>query len=117
MNVVRGALVLGLLAGAGAGAHAADSVTGRWALDPSACSGLSFSDAQTPLVVTDYSVRWRGDACRIARMYKAGDTVHIQADCWGVTGERSVPVSLRPHAGKLQLRWDRVASGDLRRCD
>jgi hypothetical protein len=50
-------------------------------------------------------------------MYKTGDTVHIQADCWGLTGERSVPVSLRPHAGKLQLRWDRAVSGDLRRCD
>lgn len=68
MKVVRRALVLGLLAGAGAGAHAAESVTGRWALDPSACPGFSFSDEQTPLVVTDYSVRWRGDACRIARV-------------------------------------------------
>jgi hypothetical protein len=117
MIVVRGALVLGLLAGAGAGAHAAEKITGRWAPDPSACSGFSFSAEQSPLVVTDYSVRWRGDSCRIARMYKAGDTVHIQAECWGVSGERSVPVSLRPHAGKLQLRWDRVASGDLKRCE
>ena len=98
-------------------AHAADSVTGRWAPDPAACSGLSFSAEQSPLVVTAYAVRWRGDSCRIARMYKTGDTVHIQAECWGQSGERSVPVSLRPHAGKLQLRWDRVASGDLKRCE
>ena len=49
-------------------------------------------------------------------MYKTGDTVHIQALCCGADGERSVPVSLRPHGGRLQLRWDRVSAGDLRRC-
>lgn len=98
-------------------AQTSESVTGRWALDPSACSGFSFSSEQMPLVVTDYSVRWRGDACRIARMYKTGQDVHIQALCWGETGERSVPVSLKPHAGKLLLRWDRVAAGDLKRCE
>jgi hypothetical protein len=97
--------------------HAEEKLTGRWAVDPSACSGFAASAETMPLVVTDYAVRWRGDACRIARMYKTGDDVHIQALCWSEHGERSVPVSLRPHAGKLELRWDRVVSGDLRRCD
>jgi hypothetical protein len=97
--------------------HAAETVTGRWAVDRAACSGVSLSTESMPLVVTDYAVRWRGDACRIARMYKTGEDVHIQALCWGESGERSVPVSLRPRAGKLELRWDHVVSGDLRRCE
>jgi hypothetical protein len=96
---------------------AAETITGRWAMDPASCSGFSFSVETMPLVVTDYAVRWHGDACRIARMYKTGEDVHIQALCWGDGGERSVPVSLRPHAGKLELRWDHIVSGDLRRCE
>jgi len=93
--------------------HATDTVTGRWAADPSACS---FFGAQSPLVVTDYAVRWFGDSCRIGRMYKTGDTVHIQAFCWSQAGERSIPVSLHPHAGRLSVTWDHGARGDLRRC-
>ncbi|MFN3657772.1 MAG: hypothetical protein ACK4UO_11010 [Pseudolabrys sp.] len=95
--------------------NAAESIAGRWASDPASCSAFFFS-ANAPLVVTDYAVRWRADSCRIARMYKTGATVHIQAQCWGEGGERSVPVSLRPHGGKLELRWDRVRTGDLKRC-
>jgi hypothetical protein len=95
--------------------QASEPVTGRWAADPSACSIVSLT-AQSSLIVTDYAVRWHDDACRIARMYKTGDTVHIQADCWGNNGARSIPVSLRPHDGKLLVWWDRVASGNLQRC-
>jgi hypothetical protein len=61
-------------------------------------------------------VRWFGDSCRIGRMYKTGDTVHIQAFCWDPGGERSISVSLHPHAGRLSVVWDRGARGDLRRC-
>lgn len=100
-----------------AGAANNDKVTGRWAVDQDACSAYFFS-ANAPLVVTESSLRWRGDSCRIARMYKTGRDVHIQALCWSAEGERSVPVSLSPQAGnKLQLRWDRVVSGALKRCD
>lgn len=98
-------------------AQSDEKVSGRWAVDQDACSGFSFSVERMPLVVTDYAVRWRGDSCRIARMYKTGRDVHIQALCWSATGERSVPVSLTPHAGMLLLRWDRVMSGDLKRCE
>ena len=96
--------------------HAEELVTGRWARDPSACTGFGLTQAQSPLVVTETAVRWSDESCRIARMYKTGDTVHIQAICWGANGERSVPVSLRAHGGRLQVRWDRVVSGELRRC-
>lgn len=117
MSLKRGAAVAVVMLIIGhAGAAETDKVTGRWAVDQDACSGFFFSE-NAPLVVTDSSVRWRGDSCRIARMYKTGRDVHIQALCWGADGERSVPVSLKPHAGKLQLRWDRVVSGDLKRCE
>ena len=114
MKVLQGAALAFVLLAVGATrAPAAEPATGRWAADPAACG--SFGGARR-LVVTDTALRWRDDACRIARMYKTGDTVHIQALCWGEGGERSVPVSLRAHAGRLQLRWDRVNAGDLRRC-
>jgi len=96
--------------------QAGELVTGRWAADTSSCDGFSSFGAPSPLVVTDYAVRWHGDSCSIGRMYKTGDTVHIQALCWGETGERSVPVSLHPHAGRLSVIWDRGPHGDLQRC-
>jgi len=96
--------------------HAAEPVTGRWALDLSFCSRLFGPAAEQPLIVTESGLRWSSDACRIERSYKTGDTVHIQAMCWGDAGEKSIPVSLRPHAGRLQVTWDRGARGDLRRC-
>lgn len=118
MSLRRGVLLVSMVLLAGqAGAAETDKVTGRWAVDQDACAGFSLSVERMPLVVTDYAVRWRGDSCRIVRMYKTGRDVHIQALCWGAAGERSVPVSLSPHAGKLQLRWDRVVSGDLKRCE
>lgn len=97
-------------------AGAAESVTGRWAVDESACARFSDTPAQSALIVSERALRWSSDACRIARMYKTGDTVHIQALCWGDAGERSVPVSLRPQGGKLLVTWDRGARGALRRC-
>jgi hypothetical protein len=96
--------------------QAAETVAGRWAVDQASCTGFGGAAAQSPLVVANYAVRWSGDACRIGRMYKIGDTVHIQALCWGETGERSIPVSLHPHAGRLSVTWDRGALSDMRRC-
>jgi hypothetical protein len=116
MNGSRFAVLFVLTAAGVTSSQARETVTGRWALDPASCSGFAFSVERMPLVVTDYAVRWRAEACRIARMYKTGDTVHIQAQCWGEGGERSIPVSLRPHARRLQVTWDRATAGDLRRC-
>ena len=96
--------------------QAGESVTGRWAANPTSCEGFAGTGAESPLVVTNYAVRWSGDSCRIGRMYKTGDTVHIQAFCWGETGERSIPVSLHPHDKRLSVTWDRGALGDLQRC-
>jgi hypothetical protein len=93
--------------------HAApEPITGRWAANDEACALFGGS----PLVVSDYAVRWANDACRVGRMSKTGDTVHIQALCWGEGGERSIPVALRAHAGRLAVSWDRSRRGDLKRC-
>lgn len=96
--------------------EAAESVTGRWAIDDAACSRWFGTIADSPLVVSEHALRWSNDACRIERSYKAGDTVHLQAMCWGDAGEKSVPVSLRLQGGKLAVSWDRASRGTLRRC-
>jgi hypothetical protein len=110
--ILRLAAVI-VLASCGA-VDAGESVDGRWAADPAGCNSGLFDPS--PLVVTESSLRWHDESCRIARMYKTGNTVHIEAQCLTRDGARSVPVSLRPHAGRLELSWNRVRSGDLARC-
>lgn len=109
-------LAAAILFAALSAASAGEALTGRWAADPAWCWRVGGPAGQSPLVVTGSAVRWQDDSCRIARMYKTGDTVHIQAQCWRGGSERTVPVSLRPQGGRIQLRWDRVAAGNLRRC-
>ncbi|MDP2411942.1 MAG: hypothetical protein Q8M26_16860 [Pseudolabrys sp.] len=95
---------------------AAETIHGRWAADPAHCWGDGATPALSPLVVTSYAVRWLGDTCRVGRMYKTGETVHIQAFCWGAEGERAIPVSMQPVRGRLQVTWNRATRADLRRC-
>jgi hypothetical protein len=116
MTLVRGLALALVLATQVTASEAAETVTGRWAVDESACTGFFGPPAQSPLIVTERALRWSSDACRIERSYKAGDTVHIQAMCWSDGGEKSIPVSLRPHGGRLAVTWDRGARGELRRC-
>jgi len=117
MNVVRGAAVALVLSAANSTSiQAAETVTGRWAVDLPACTRFVGAASDLPLTVTDDALRWSDDACRIERSYKTGDTIHIQANCWGIGGVRSIPVSLRPHGGRLAVTWDRGAHGELRRC-
>jgi len=114
VGVLAGAFVMAGAMASQATSKATESVNGRWAADPAICSHMF--GAEQPLVVTESSIRWSSDACRIERTYKAGDTVHIQAMCWGDAGEKSVPVSLRAAGGKLVVTWDRGARGALGRC-
>jgi hypothetical protein len=99
----------------GSSANAGESITGRWAASPSACQGVGDVPDQS-LVVTTSAVRWLNDSCRIARIYKAGDTVHLQAVCPRAGGELSVPVRLRPSSDRLLVQWDRGPAAELRRC-
>ena len=117
MRFLRGVAVAFILSTASATAvPAAETVTGRWAVDEFACTRFFGTRAQSPLIVSESALRWSSDACRIERTYKTGDTVHIQAKCWGEGGEKSIPVSLRPQGGRLLVTWDRGARGALRRC-
>jgi len=115
MSLARAAVLAMAAAGATFGG-ATDGITGRWAVDEAACTRWFGPAAQSPLIVSEMALRWSSDACRVERTYKTGDTVHIQAMCWGDGGGRSVPVSLRREGGKLVVTWDRVARGALRRC-
>jgi hypothetical protein len=117
MNVLRCAVLLVAMSALGMAAICAeDPVIGRWAADPSFCEGAGDTQARSPLVVTNYAVRWLGDSCRIGRTYRTGDTVHIEAFCSGEAGERTIPVSLRTHGDRLAVTWDRGALADMRRC-
>ena len=110
------AVLMGLSVLNATASQAGEPVTGRWAANPSSCEGFAGAGVQSPLVVSNYAVRWQGDSCRIGRMYKTGDTIYIQAFCWSETGEKSIPVSLHPHAGRLSVTWDHGTRGDLQRC-
>ncbi len=113
MRLLAAVVVLGLGASAG---QASESVLGRWAANADSCWGGGSTPAESPFVVSSYAVRWLGDTCRVGRMYKTGETVHVQAFCWSVEGERTIPVSMTPKAGKLAVVWNRGAHADLQRC-
>jgi len=115
MRYLRELLVAALSVAAAPALAGSDPIAGRWG-DDASCNAAFFS-GDAPLTVTGYAVRLaRRSPCRVGRMYKTGDTVHIQALCWDMAGERSIPVSLRPHGGKLSVTWDRAHRADLRRC-
>ena len=118
MKFVRGRLWLWLLAAQLTASAAADSVNGRWALDESACTRYFGTAAQSPLIVSESALRWSSDACRIERTYKTGDTVHIQAKCWG-DGRREVDPGLaaparRAAGGHLGPRARAATCGAVR---
>ena len=117
MRFLAGAAALLMLGFSAPTGYAAESVNGRWAANTDSCWGGGSTPAQSPFVVSSYAVRWLGDTCRVGRMYKTGETVHLQATCWSADGERSIPVSMTPHAGKLAVVWNRGAKGNLQRCD
>ena len=96
--------------------QAAESLNGRWAADDAACWGSGETPAKSPFVVSSYAVRWLGDTCRVGRMYKTGETIHVQAFCWSAEGERTIPVSMTPRGARLAVVWNRGARGDLQRC-
>jgi len=109
------AALIALVFGATSGL-AAETVNGRWAADPAACWGGGSTPAQSAFVVSSYAVRWLGDTCRVGRMYKTGETIHLQAFCWSAEGERTIPVSMTPRADRLSVVWDRSSRGVLQRC-
>ena len=93
--------------------QAAESMTGRWAQDAAACSAAA---AKAPLIVSDTALRWGDDVCRIGAQYRTGDTLHLEAFCFGDRGKRTIPISLRLAGDRIVVTWNRVSRGELRRC-
>jgi hypothetical protein len=93
--------------------HAAESMAGRWAENAAACSTDA---AKAPLIVSDTTLRWGDDVCRIGAQYRTGDTLHLEAFCFGDGSRRAIPVSLRLHGDRIVVTWNRAARGELRRC-
>lgn len=97
-----------------ADAPAADTFVGRWAADPSACSGLGLGG--NSLVATETHLRWADASCRIGKIYRIGAAVHIQARCFGGGADRDVPVMLAPRGERLTIAWNGRPVRELRRC-
>ena len=94
--------------------QAAESMSGRWAEDATACA--AFATAKSALVVSETAIRWRDETCRTGRQYRTGDTLHVEAFCYGGSGERTIPVSLRLAGDRIVVTWARVVQGQLQRC-
>ena len=109
--------VLLCLAGASAAspAWAMDAHVGRWAINPSACTGFGNTRATAPLIVSDTALRWL-DSCRIGKSYKLGQALYIQARCVG-EGASDVPVTLDPRGrDRMRVTWAGGKTEELRRC-
>ena len=109
-------LLAALAASSATALHAAESMNGRWAADPSFCAGVGLTPAQAPLVVTNEALRWSGEICRVGRSYRTGDTLHLEALCWDKAGRHTIPVSLRLSGNRIFVVWNRAPRGELRRC-
>lgn len=95
--------------------RAAESMAGRWASDSTGCSA-SGAGANSPLIVSDYALRWSGEACRIGAQYRTGDTLHLEAFCRNGRHKRKIPISLRLAGDRIVVTWNRASRGELRRC-
>ena len=109
-GVVCGLAVAGLWCGT---ALAAEPWVGRWAVNQSACGFGGDTAATAALVVNDTSLNWYSGHCRIAKMYKLGQTAYIEAFC-SALGQ--VPVTLDPRGDRLRVSWNRAKAEELQRC-
>jgi hypothetical protein len=94
-------------------ALAAEPFDGRWAIEPSACTGTV---AGWPLVVTSQSLTWPGAICLVGSSYRVRDAWHIAARCWGEGTLSNVAIKLTMRAERLILDWPRARPEELRRC-
>ena len=106
-------VVLALGATVATASRGAESMSGRWAENAAACSAGA---ANAPLIVSDTTLRWGDEVCRIGAQYRTGDTLHLEAFCFGDASRRAIPVSLRLRGDRVVVTWNRAASGELRRC-
>jgi hypothetical protein len=97
-------------------AAAAEPIIGRWSIDPAGCSSEGDTSATAPLIVTVNSLRWFVARCKIGKMYKTGDAVHIQARCSAEGTHSSIPITLVPRGDRMAVTWDGAKVEEMRRC-
>ena len=104
-------------AGMMSSASATEAFIGRWAAKPEVCSARGGDTAATaPLIATATSVKWFVANCRIGKMYKIGQAVHLQAHCSSGGKIRSTPITLDARGDRMRVIWDGVKVEEMRRC-
>lgn len=89
---------------------------GRWAIDPEGCKIDGDTSETAPLYVTKTTLKWFVASCKIGRMYKTGETVHIQARCSAEGTTSQTPITLRPKGDRMAVTWDKSPVEEMRRC-
>ena len=97
-------------------ARAVESFIGRWAIDPASCASEGDTASTAPLYATATSVKWFVASCRIGKMYKIGQAVHLQAHCSSEGKVKSTPITLDARGDRMRVIWDGVKVGEMRRC-
>lgn len=109
-------VVIGASATCAGLARADEPWIGRWAIDPRGCAIYGDTASTSPLIVTERTLNWFAASCRIGKIYRTGDAVHIQAHCSNEGKARTIPVSLMPRGDRLAVVWDNARAGEMRRC-
>jgi hypothetical protein len=99
-----------------AGMAAAAAQEARFAFAPIACDGEAFTRRETPLILSDSSIRWFDTDCTIVGSYKVGEAWYLQARCsaWGKTS--TIPVMLELRGERLRVGWNREPIEEMQRC-
>lgn len=112
-DVILGSvLVLAMIDSAGA----KESFIGRWSIDPAGCTSEGDTASTAPLIATATTVRWFVASCRIGKMYKIGQAVHLQAHCSNEGKIVSTPITLDARGDRMRVTWDGVKVEEMRRC-
>src|SRR5262245_39369758 len=98
------------------GAQAEEAFVGRWAIDPAGCTVDGDTSATAPLYATPTSLKWFVAQCKIGKMYKIGQTFHIEGRCSNEGKIVSTPIRLEPRGDLMRVTWNGTKIPDMRRC-
>ena len=98
------------------GAMAVEPFVGRWSINPAGCMSEGDTASTAPLIATATSVKWFVADCRIGKMYKIGEAVHLQAHCSSEGKIKSTPITLDARGDRMRVIWDGVKVEVMRRC-
>jgi hypothetical protein len=110
--VLGGGLMLAMINGA----VAEEAFIGRWSINPAGCTSEGDTASTAPLYATATSVKWFVASCRIGKMYKIGQAVHLEARCSSEGKLKSIPITLDARGDRMRVIWDGVKVEEMRRC-